>query len=152
MEISLQYSKWVFREISLRYLVYEISLFEEAHVCNQRGCAPFKLGLFFLNPWTTSEKVPYIDGNISSVAQMDLQRSWISSSIVEVMSIFTEGCSHPKVTIFPFYFLNFGILLKFIYFSTHVQCHCQLGYGSTTNPRLWVNHTKPFSSLGIFTL
>jgi hypothetical protein len=58
----------------------------------------------------------------------------------------------PKVTIFPYYFLNFGILLKFIYFSTHVQCHCQLGYGSTTNPWLWVNHTKPFSSLGIFTL
>jgi hypothetical protein len=153
MEISLQYLKWVFHGISFRCLVYEISLFEATHVCNQGGHTPFKFGLVFLTPWATSEQVPYTDGNISSVAQMGLRRNWISSPVAEVMNIFAEGCSQPpKSRFFHIIFLNFGILLKFLYFSTHVQCHCQLGYGSTTNPRLWVNHTKPFSSLGIFTL
>jgi hypothetical protein len=95
MEISLQDLKCVFHRISFRRLDYEISLFEAAHVCNQRGHTPFKFGLVFLTPWTTSEQVPYIDGNISSVVQMGLRQNLISSLVKEVMNIFAEGCSQP---------------------------------------------------------
>jgi hypothetical protein len=82
-----------------------------------------------------------MDGNISLVFQMGLCRNWILSPVAEVMNRFAEGCSQPPKSRFShIIFLNFGILLKFLYFFTHVQCHCQLGYGSITqNPSLhWV--------------
>jgi hypothetical protein len=56
---------------------------------------PFNFGLVFLTPWATSEKVPYTDGNIYSVAQMGLRQNWISSPVAEVMNKFVEGDSKP---------------------------------------------------------
>jgi hypothetical protein len=86
----------------------------------------------FLTPWATSEQVPYIDGNISSLDQMVLRRNWISSPVAEVMNRFAEGCSHPpKSRIFHivfFFFLDFNKISLFFY-----QCTMSL------STRLWVN-------------
>ena len=78
MEISLQDLKWVFQGISFRCLVYEISLFEATHVCNQRGHAPFNFSLVFLIPKDTLENLCYINEKVSLSTQMDILRNFIS--------------------------------------------------------------------------
>jgi hypothetical protein len=95
MEISLQYLKWVFHGISFCCLVYEISLFEATHVCNQRGPHALQIQASFSHSMGHLRTSSIYDGNISSVAQMGLRRNWISSPVAEVMNIFAEGCSQP---------------------------------------------------------
>lgn len=96
LEISLQYIKWVFHGISFCCLVYEISLFEAAHVCNQCSCTPFKFNLIFITPWATSEQVSHSDGNISLVAQMNFWQNWIWSPVEKIMNRFAEECLQPQ--------------------------------------------------------
>jgi hypothetical protein len=49
----------------------------------------------FLPTQETTEGVPHMDGNIYSVAQIGLQKNYISSLVEKVMNIFAEGCSQP---------------------------------------------------------
>jgi hypothetical protein len=77
MEIYFQYLKWVFCIISFRCLVYEISLFEVALVCNQRGPTPFNLGLVFLTPNDTLENLCYINGKVSLSDQKGILLNFI---------------------------------------------------------------------------
>ena len=89
---------------------------------------PLRLINHFHTPWATIKELCYMDGKVSSISQMGLQRNSISSPTSKYINGFAARHQlHQK----PFFF-------------TFMKYYCNHGYGLTTqNPWLWVNHIKP---------
>ena len=90
---------------------------------------PLSFDSDFITHRATTEKVFYMDGKVSSISQMGVQRNSILSPTSKYMNGFAARHQlHQR----PFCFFTF------------MKSYCNHGYGLTTqNPWLWVNHIKP---------
>ena len=71
------------------YLWFERYHRFKQHMSAKIVCArPLSFNKHFLIPWATTAKICYMDGNVSFISQMGLQRNPISSSTLEAMNGF----------------------------------------------------------------